>query len=285
MNWNGLKVFLAIAESGSLSGAAQVLHHNHSTIFRRLNALEEELSVRLFDRLPTGYALTAEGERMLVLARGAQESVHAIEREVAGRDLAPSGTVRLTTAPNLARTLVPKALKRLRKTYPAIHVEVSVGDGDYDLSRREADLALRATQQPPDHLVGRKLANLNWWFCDSNSKRRKISKLAEIEHQPLIGADRTLQRLEVFRWLEAHYGQQIVARTNDLSTMAAMAKARIGIALLPSDQEENGLSRLFKVPDVHGELWLLTHPDLRNVKKIKTVWDALAEESKALQVN
>lgn len=275
MNWNDLKVFIAIADSGSLAGAARVLGQNHSTVFRRLNALEADVRTRLFDRLPTGYALTPVGERMLELARRADDAVSTIDRELAGRDLDPTGTVRLTTAPDLARLVVPKALKALRRTHPGILVEVSAGDSDYDLNRREADLALRATTRPPEHLVGRRVMPLSWWIVGGpQSRRRSKRRLADAD---FIGAERALMRLEAFQWLEKGYGHRVVARANDLSAMAAMARAGVGLALLPSDVREPGLTRLHQVPDLSGELWLLTHPDLRHVQRIRAVWDALID--------
>lgn len=278
MRWNDLEVLVAVAAAGSLSGAASALGVNHSTVFRRLNALERDLSARLFDRLPTGYLLTPTGERCLELARQAEEIIVSIEREIAGRDLEPSGVVRLTTAPNLARLVVPGAIAALRVSHPQILVEVSVGDSDYDLTRREADLALRATTQPPEHLIGQRLGELPWWVC---SLRRKRSGLpqdpAGLSESSLIGADRALMRLGVFQWLESNYKEQIVARANDLSTMAALARAGVGLALLPHDQDEHGLRRLFQVPGIASELWLLTHPDLRPVRRIRTVWEAISE--------
>ena len=281
MNWNDLKVFLAIAHSGSLTGAAAKLRHNHSTIFRRLNALEDDLDTRLFDRLPTGYALTPAGERMLELTNQADDAIQSIEREIAGRDLAPRGTVRITAAPNIARTVVPRALKALRKTHPLIVVETSVGDNDYDLNRREADIALRATNTPPGHLVGRKLMRLDWWVCGATSARKQPSGPDALHDSALIGADRSLLHLPVFQWLESNYERQIVTRANDLSTMASLAKTGIGLAMLPSDQKEDRLRRLFNIPEFEGELWLLTHPDLRNVRRVNVVWEALVEAVKA----
>jgi DNA-binding transcriptional LysR family regulator len=279
MNWNDLKVFLAIAEAGSLAGAAAKLEHNHSTVFRRLNALEQALATRLFDRLPTGYALTPVGERTLELAREAAHAIEAIDRELAGRDLAPSGTVRLTTTADIARTLVPPALAVLRAAHPEILVEISIGDTDYDLNRREADIALRATTKPPEHLIGQKLADLCWWVSGAaGGKQPHPTTPEQMYGVPLIGADRSLIRLAAMQWLEANYKSQIVARANDLSTMAALACAGIGLAVLPSDQRETGLQRLFEVPGVKGELWLLTHPDLRRVRRIRAVWEALGRE-------
>ncbi|MEQ8486359.1 MAG: LysR family transcriptional regulator [Pseudomonadales bacterium] len=275
MNWNDLKIFIAIAEAGTLAGAARTLAQNHSTVFRRLNALESDVRTRLFERLATGYTLTPAGERMLELARQADDAVTTIDRELVGRDLDPTGTVRLTTAPDLARLVVPRAIKALRRSHPGILVEVSAGDSDYDLNRREADLALRATTRPPEHLVGRKVMSLSWWIAGrSRSASRTWRALADAD---FIGAERALMRLDAFQWLEKHYGHRVVARANDLSTMAGLARAGVGLALLPSDVQEPGLKRLHRVPDLAGELWLLTHPDLRHVQRIRTVWDALID--------
>ena len=283
MNWNDLSVFLSIAEHGSLAGAARSLKLNHSTVFRRLNALEEDLDTRLFDRLPDGYVLTPAGERMQGLARQADLAVQSIELEVAGRDMEPHGVVRLTTAPNIARTIVPGVVRRLRDSHPGILVEVAVGDSDYDLNRREADLALRATTRPPEHLVGRQVATLNWAMCSSSSSRARQPKSeADLRGKPMIGADAAMMRLASFQWMEDRYHDQIVARANDLSTMASLARAGVGLALLPSDQCGEGLKRLFNVRGLGGELWLLTHPDLRNVRRIRVVWDALAEAAGSL---
>lgn len=276
MNWNDLRVFLAIAEAGSLAGAARHLGNNHSTVFRRLEALESDLDARLFERHAGGYSLTPAGERMLALARPVAESIDAISRDVAGRDLALRGPVRLTTAPNLARYIVPAALVRLRQQHPGIVVEVSVADSDYDLNRREADLALRATLAPPDHLIGQHLATIDWWVCAAAGAASLPGSESELDEHPLIGADESLRRLPALRWLEQGRREQVVARANDLTTMAALARAGIGLAVLPGDQPPDGLQRLFPIPDIHGELWLLTHPDLRGMRRVRVVWEALA---------
>ncbi len=284
MNWNDLKTFLAIADSGSLAAAARNLKQNHSTVFRRLKALEQDLNTRLFDRHAGGYSLTGAGHRMAELARPAQQSFDAIAREIAGQDLAASGTVRLTTAPNLARTLLPRCLAQLRQSHPDIVVEIAVGDGEFDLNRREADIALRATRKPPEHLVGRRLMQLDWWVCGSRPQA-KLSDLKQLGQFPLIGADASLMRLPVFQWLEAHCSSAIVARANDLSTMAALAREGVGLALLPSDQEEAGLARQLRLSAFSGELWLLTHPDLRSVQRIRAVWDALLHSAQSVPSN
>ena len=277
MNWNDLKLFLSIAEHGTLAGAARALGHNHSTVFRRLNALEKDINTRLFDRQPSGYLLTPAGERLLELARDADQAVQKIELEIAGRDLSPTGTVRVTSAPNIAHTIIPHAIKALRTSHPGILVEVSTGDTDYDLNRREADIALRATPAPPEHLIGRRIANLDWWVCAGSGKRKIPQSAEQVADQPVIGADAQMMRLSAFQWLERQFSNNIVARANDLTTMACLARRGVGLAVLPSDQFGEGLKTCFRVPSTVGELWLLTHPDLRNVQRIKVVWQALEQ--------
>ncbi len=277
MNWNDLRVFLAIAEAGSLAGAARSLQQNHSTVFRRLQALEADLEARLFDRQAGGYTLTPVGEHMLALALQADGAVQQIELEVAGRDLEPAGTVRITTAPNLARTVLPPAIKQLRKDYPQIVTELAVGDTDYDLNRREADIALRATNHPPEHLVGRKVMDMRWWLCCEKSRRRALPKqLRALENEVFIGADRELIRLPAFQWLEQNHSDRIVGRASDLSTIAALVEAGLGLSVLPADQNQPTLRRLFPLPDITGQLWLLAHPDIKNQRRVQVVWDALA---------
>ncbi len=275
MHWNDLRVFLAIADSGSLSGAARILGNNHSTVFRRLGELEGSLNTRLFERLPTGYLLTTAGERALQLAREAETAIHKIQLELAGRELTAAGKVRVTTAPSLARTILPAAVKKLRKSHPAIAIEIAVGDNDYDLTRREADIALRATRNPPENLVGKQLRELDWWVCSSTRLSNKPGNLKQLARLPLIGADFALLRLPVFQWLEDNFQSGIVARANDLATMSALTKEGIGISILPADLLESGVSRLFRLPDHMGQLWLLTHPDLRFSPRIRTVWEAI----------
>ena len=283
MNWNDISVFLAIAEHGTLAGAARGLKVNHSTVFRRLNALEADLDTRLFERLPEGYVLTPVGERMQELAQQADGAVQAIEREVSGRDMEPRGVVRLTTTLNLATTLVPAVIRDLRASHPGILVEVAVGDSDYDMNRRQADLALRVTARPPEHLVGRHLASLHWSICAAASRRGALpAAAAALAGESLIGADSAIIRLAAFQWLEDNYREQIIARANDLGAMAAMARTGIGLALLPSDQATDGIRRLFDIEGLGGEVWLLTHPDLRNVRRIRVVWEALVEAAAEL---
>ena len=117
-NWDDLRLFLAVARAGTLSGAAREIGVNHSTVFRRIGAFEDTLGVRLFDRLPNGYALTAAGEEMHESALRVEEEIAALDRRVTGQDLRLSGMVRITTVDMLAQGLLPRHLLAFRRAYP-----------------------------------------------------------------------------------------------------------------------------------------------------------------------
>src|SRR5690554_1183536 len=159
-NWDDLRVFLAVARAGSLSGAARSLSVNHSRVFRRIAGLEEMLGVRLFERLPTGYALTPAGEETLGIVERIESDVATLDRTVTGQDLRLSGTVRITAPDMLALWLLPDHLRGFRVAHPGIEVEIVVGNEALNLSRRETDMALRISNTPPETLVGRRVGEL-----------------------------------------------------------------------------------------------------------------------------
>ena len=282
MNWDGLKFFLAIAKAGSLSEAASQLNVNHSTVFRRLNALEQDLGVRLFDRRRTGYDLTEAGSDLLAAVEEIEANVLRVERKAAGESEVLAGPVRLTTTASLARDYVAPRLVTFKDQHPDITIDISVADSDFDLARREADLALRATPAPPDFLVGRRILGLPWFIHGSNGYLKGAgtpTEMKALKGHRVIGGSAELRRLAPLEWLERHMGSTIVARAGDLTTMASMAANGLALAVLPADQKMPGLKRLFPFkPAYASELWLLMHPDMRRVGRIKAVWEFLFSE-------
>jgi DNA-binding transcriptional LysR family regulator len=279
-SWDDLRYLLAIARHGSLNGAARALGVNHSTVFRRLHRIERMLDLHLFDRGADGYVATAEGEQLIAHAERAEEAVLALDRAVAGQDFRLAGEVRLTTAANLAIDYVAPLLPRFRQRHPGIRLELVVSDSDYDLNRREADIALRATRSPPPHLVGRRVAELDWFVFGSEAYLAEAGTPARIDDlagHRLIGAEKGFRRLPAFDWLHRHHPpDRIVATSNDLNTMAAMAATGIGLALLPGDQHKPGLIRLMRCePGRRFGIWLLTHADLRRTARVRAVMDFL----------
>lgn len=161
LRWDDLRVVQAIAEAGSLSGAGRRLGASHATVFRRLNAIERRLGVALFERSRTGYAPTPAGEDLAATATRVAAEVHGAERRVAGRDLSLSGTIRVTTTDTLLVGLLSPIFAGFQRTHPETTLEVAVSNQLFNLSQRDADVAVRPSSSPPEHLVGRRIGTID----------------------------------------------------------------------------------------------------------------------------
>ncbi|WP_372722304.1 LysR family transcriptional regulator [Immundisolibacter sp.] len=276
MNWDDLRVFLAIADQGSLAGAARQLRVNHSTVFRRLNTIEEDLKVRLFERLPRGYVLTAAGEEMTVAARRVEADVADIERRIVGREVQLRGSLRVTTTEALAEGYLTRCIVDFGELYPEITVDLVVGYQVYDLSKREADVAIRPGLRPPDHLIARKLARLRWAvyaapaYIDRFGTPGSVAELKD--HRFVAFSDEPVQGLS-FGWArELAADGEVVFTSNNLLVQRDAASAGIGLAVLPTyfGDPNPGLRRVFALDDARSlDVWLLTHPDLRDTARVK----------------
>ncbi len=285
-NWDDLRVFLAVARAGSLSGAARHLGVNHSTVFRRITGLEETLDVRLFERLPNGYALTPVGEETLGIVECIEDDVATLNRTVTGQDLRLSGSVRITAVDMLAFWLLPDHLARFREAYPRIEIGVSVGNETLDLSRRETDIALRIGDTPPETLVGRRAGRLKFavYGAPDYCAAHPGTELAQHSWIGLDGGHTPLTR----QFEQFLPGIRPATRSNSVACTVRLAKAGLGLAALPcaiADQKPD-LVRVAELPDSFGlDLWLLTHEDLRHTARIRAVMEflspALGESLKA----
>ncbi len=277
-NWDDLRLFLAVARAGSLSGAARSLGVNHSTVFRRIGAFEEALDVRLFERLPNGYVLTAAGEEMREAALRVEAEIAALGRKVAGQDLRLSGTVRITTIDMLALGLLPRHLAAFRTAYPGIELEIAVSNAAVNLSRREADIALRVSNQPPEALIGRRAGRLVFAAYGAAATMDEAADIPLAERD-WIGFDSDHEAL-VRRFARFLPRTRPIFRVNSVAAAIAAAKAGIGLAPLPcgiADLEPD-LVRVAPLPDDFTlDLWLLTHEDLRRTARIRAFLDFLAE--------
>ena len=277
-NWDDLRVFLAVARAGSLSGAARSLGVNHSTVFRRVGAFEELLGVRLFERLPSGYLLTPAGEELREAAQRIEEEILAVGRQLRGQDLRLSGSLRLTTIDMLALWLLPRHLASFRRDYPGIELEVSVSNAALNLTKREADVALRIGNKPPESLVGRRVGRLVFAIYGARGCRARRPQ-KELEKHDWIGFDSEHAAL-ARRFSEFLPGVQSVYRVNSVAAALAAAAAGVGLAPLPCGiaDREALLERLCDLPDSFTlDLWLLTHEDLRRTARIRAFMDFMAE--------
>ncbi|WP_354193552.1 LysR family transcriptional regulator [Aquamicrobium terrae] len=277
-NWDDLRLFLAVARSGTLSGAARVLGVNHSTVFRRIGSFEEALGVRLFERLPNGYLLTPAGEEMHQGALRVEEEIAGLSRKVTGQDLRLSGTVRVTTIDMLAFGLLPRHLASFRMAYPGIEIELVVGNATLNLNRREADVALRVGNDPPESLVGRRVGQLVFAAYGSADYCRRNTE-PDLAHHDWIGFDAEHAAL-VRRFSDFLPDVTPILRANSVAAALAAAKAGIGLASLPcgiADLEPD-LVRVATLPgDFTLDLWLLTHEDLRRTARIRAFLDFLTD--------
>ncbi|NPU91630.1 MAG: LysR family transcriptional regulator [Gammaproteobacteria bacterium] len=273
LDWSDLYYFAAVARHGSLAKAAQALGVTHSTVFRRITGLEEDLSAKLFDRLPEGYRLTALGRELESYSERIAGTIDEMQRIFENRNEELKGPINLTAPHNFAYRFLPPLIAEFRTLYPDITVNMLASNADYNLSRREADLAIRATPAPPDYLAGQKLFSLGWSAYASPGYQQLNPPLTQddpFRDQQVILASNELSHIAVFQWAEKHLdARQIVSRCNDLMSMSALAVAGVGIALLPDDQAKPELQSLFALDSrFRSDIWVLMHPDLRGCARL-----------------
>jgi DNA-binding transcriptional LysR family regulator len=282
MNWNAIKLFLVVREKADLQQAARTLGLSHSTVFRQLKTLEQDIGARLFERVGGRYGLTEAGEALLLHAQAIAGSFDEISREVAGRDQKLSGVVRLTAPTSFSYTFLPEYLASFRQEHPEVQVELLVSNEEANLSHRQADIAVRVATAPPDHLVGRLVRSIKWGVYASTDATHVPRELDELVQFKLLGPAGKLRTHRAFEWVERHLATQIGSRCDDFVAMARCAEAGLGLAVMPDDLQSPGLQRLFTfAPAGENSLWMLTHPDLRQVQRIKALMSHLAEAFRA----
>lgn len=278
---NDLRCVAAIVETGSLSGAARRLHVNHATVFRRLAQMEDKLGVRLFERHGGRYVPTTAGEEIARAGAAIEETAQQALLKVAGRDVRPSGTVRLTTTDSVAQVLLNPAIAACRRQYPDITLQLGIDNLMANLSRRDADIAIRPALQPPEHLIGKRIGPLALavYGAPAYLEGQRQKPLAE---HAWIALDDTLGRHRTLRWLEKIVPLDTVGfRASTFSTLRQACIDGLGLALLPCflGDSTRSLQRVTEPdPALASELWLLTHPDLRDTVRIQAVMRVLAEE-------
>ncbi len=275
--WDDLRQVLAIARAGSLSGAARALGVNHSTVFRRLQALERRLEARLFERSRSGYAATAACEDLLAAAARVEAEVAALERRLAGRDQRLSGTLRLTAPDDIAARLLMAPLARFRAAYPGLSLELVLDNRMLSLTRREADLAVRPTLKPPQDLLGRRIGPLATAIYAAPERAGRGPAKWDPGQENWVGWDEGLGPPAVADWMRRHVPAAAVTyRANSLLNLAAAVRAGLGLGALPCFLGDPELTRIAAPdPALASELWLLSHRDLRRSARVRALSDFL----------
>jgi DNA-binding transcriptional LysR family regulator len=281
LSWDDFRYVKAIADTRSLGGAAQELSVNHSTVFRRLAQIESQLGSRLFERSRGGYALTPCGEEMVRLAERMGEDIVAFERQVTGHDLRPSGELRVTTNDAALIYLMTDIFADFRRAYPEISLDVVVANQALNLSKRDADVAIRATERPPETLIGRRVASIAWAVYAASAKAPTHFDLqSDGPDAEWIGFGDNLANLKAAKWLKEH-GGRVVYRLNTVLGLAEATAAGMGLGVMPCFMggSNEGLTRLTPpLADVVEGLWLLTHADLRATARVRAFMDFAGSE-------
>ena len=285
MDWDDLRFFLAVSERGSISAAAEFLNVNHSTVLRRLASLEKRLGARLFDRLPNGYELTAHGDELRNRLRGVTEQIESAQRSLSGRDLVLSGVIRITTTDTLMHGLLMPHLTEFRVLNPAIRMEIAINNTFLSLTQREADVAVRPSNIVPENLVGRRVGRLRTAIYASKSYLKKNEKKKEWAAHDWVGPEEALSHLAQAKWMRENIPEdRIVVRIDSLLGMVAAVRHGMGVGLLLSllADDEKDLVRLAEpANELETDLWILTHPALKGVARIKAFTDFLYDRLRA----
>lgn len=275
---NDLRLVAAIAETGSLAGAARRLAVNHATAFRRLSRLEASIGVRLFERSGGRYQPTPAGEELARAGASMNDTAQRALLKIAGRDLRPSGVVRISTTDSVALKLLHPAMLRCRERYPQITLSVEIDNRMVDLSRRDADIAIRPTKAPPGHLIGKRIATVAFGVYGARAYLEQAGEKPLAEHA-WIALDESQSQHRTLRWLEKITPlNEAGYRINSFGGAYQACVAGLGLALLPCflGDSSPALARIGAlVPECASELWLLTHPDLRDTTRVKAVFQLL----------
>ena len=287
-DWNDLKAFLAVARTGRLTAAAARLGADHTTVGRRITALEGALGVALFHRSPSGYALTDEGERLTPCAEAMESSALNAQGALDPRDGAVTGEVRIGAPEGFGSYFLAPRLCRLGERHPALEVQLVAVPGVFSLSKREADLAVTLSPPTEGRLTARKLTDYALGFYASADYLRRHGPIADLQ---ALSGHRLIGYIEDLVYTpELDYLAQIklsVAPKLKSSNLIAQLKATAagaGVCVLPrfiAAGEPDLRPVLTQALSLTRELWLIGHADLRNLARVKAVAEFLVEEVRA----
>lgn len=284
LKWEDLRYFLAVAQTRNLSRAARSLGVNHSTVFRRITSLEKALGVRLFERQPEGYVLTPSGDQMLFSVSQIDEEISCLDRRIRGHDHRLTGVLRVTTTDSLGQFFLQHHLFEFHRQYPDIHFELITDNSFSNITKRQADVAIRPTNAPPEGLVGRKAGTIKWAIYGTRGYVDQYGKPddpQDLAGHRIVCTDDSLSNITVMRWLRPYIpDSSVVFCGNSITTLYSAAKQGFGLAPLPCwmAEDDPGLVRVLPpMAEVYTELWLLTHRDLRHTARVRAFMETMAK--------
>jgi len=290
-DWNDLKHLLAFARQGSTLAAAKTLGVNQSTVHRRLVELERRLGRRLIERHIGGYRLTELGEELQPYAERVEDAVAALERCLASCDQDLTGTIRLTCPASVADRLARTHLLDLfHARYPSLRVELVMSDRFLDLSKGDADIAIRAGESRDGSLVGRKIAEGRWGIFASRSyveRHGRPERLEDIDRHFVVAPDGAIAHYPVAQWLRAIAPHAtIAARSDNWPGFVLAVKSGAGLApllIIEGDSDRELVRLIDDVPDLVTNYYLLAHRDLQRAPRVRAFFDFAGTEIKAFR--
>jgi molybdate transport repressor ModE-like protein len=277
MNWDDLRIFLAVAREGSISGAAKRLAVQHSTVSRRLRALEKRLGTRLIERKKSGYELTEAGEELQLSARKIEAEILGFEGAQGGHDVGATGELRVSAINNMASTVLMPMFARFSEAYPKIELHIQVSNKFVKLAERDADIAIRLTNTPLDTLIGSRLTTVASAVYGSREHCARI-KTGET-HEKWLGVECCGSHMSWTKEACSDKAHNFYV-DDTLLTLAAL-KAGAGLAYLPCFMGDDDPSLVrFRSPKPQHDLglWLVYHRDLRRTKRVRLFSEYMQRE-------
>jgi DNA-binding transcriptional LysR family regulator len=283
-HWDDVRLFLALCRASTVGGAAKALGVDASTVSRRLVLLEQAVKATLFDRGRGGVTPTKAAEDLMPAAEEIEAVIRRFTTAAVGLEREVEGLVRLTCPPDVAEVVVAPVLRELRVRHPALRFDLDPGEAVLDLTRREADLALRTVRPISGDLVITRVATIQWVAAAAPALARKLGTVKRWTDAPWIGFGERLARIGAVRWHAQHVGGDYAVRSDSLAVQLAAAAEGLGIALVPAPSVAHyGLVPIDVAPRLRSsasawpvnDLFLASHRALREVPRVRVVWDAL----------
>ncbi|WP_417430745.1 LysR family transcriptional regulator [Kiloniella sp.] len=282
ISWNDYQYVLAIFRAGNISSAAKHLKVNTSTVFRRLEKIETIYNLKLFERHRHGYVPTEAGREIIIAAERIEQETFSAERALTGKDQKLTGRLRITSTESLAASFLSRHIPPFAEKYPGLYIEIISDNQRLSLTEREADIALRPARPTEESLIGRKLSTLKWGIYGSclHYESGQIQKTSDLRTKSFIAWTGGPLAQQTTDWLRKTIPDVHIAyESSSMLTNAQLAINSHNLILLPCLMGQNWheLVPVFSpLPDVEGELWLVTHKDLQKNARVRALLDHLA---------
>jgi DNA-binding transcriptional LysR family regulator len=292
-DWNDLKYFLAVRRAGSTQAAAKMLGLSQSTVRRRLEELEERIGRALVKRASSGYELTEFGFELCPLVEQVEDAVAAIERRLSATETDLAGVVRVTCPEAVGLRLMHSSLlQKFYSRFPGLRVEFVMTDRVIDLSKGEADIAIRGAD-PTDGdaaLFGRKIADSPWALYASSAyveRHGRVSELKDINNHVVVKYDGEMSDCRAARWLRSVAPHaRTAARSNNLPALTMAAKSGAALAPLPvvvGDDHSDFIRMFGPIPELKTSFYLLMHQDMKRTPRVRAFFDFVVDELETIR--